>query len=118
MNKDPTIATEWKGRLLIGIEYEETESPKLGKEKMSTMPPRDFEGKEIIGEKSIVELSDDAHVMTRYKLMYEFSQCLNIPEKLGKYNLMLKIAEHEYSSKGGDQRVVGYNYTRWPGQRT
>ena len=56
---------------------------------MSTMPPKDFENKEIPGEKSIVDLSVDAHVMTRYKLMYEFSQCLNIPEKLGKYNLVL-----------------------------
>ena len=30
MNKDPTKATKWKGRILIGIEYEESESPKLG----------------------------------------------------------------------------------------
>ena len=50
--------------------------------------------------------------------MYEFSQCLNIPEKLGKYNLQIVIAEHDFTSQGGDARVVGYNYNRWPAQRT
>ena len=50
--------------------------------------------------------------------MYEFSQCLNIPEHLGKFNMQLVIAEKEFHSEGGDARVVGYNYNRWPGQRT
>lgn len=54
MNKDPIIATKWKGRVLIGIEFEETESPKLGVESMSTMPPNDEEGKPIEGATSIV----------------------------------------------------------------
>ena len=114
MNKDPTIATDWKGRLLIGIEHEETEAPKLGVEPMSTLPPNDFEGQPIPGAKSIVDLSVEAQQLTRYKLMYEFSQCLNIPEKLGKYNLQIVIAEHDFTSQGGDARVVGYNYNRWP----
>ena len=60
MNKDPTIATDWKGRLLIGIEHEETEAPKLGVEPMSTLPPNDFEGQPIPGAKSIVDLSVEA----------------------------------------------------------
>lgn len=57
MNKDPHIATKWKGRILIGIEHEETEAPKLGVEAMSTMPPADEAGKPIPNAKSIVELS-------------------------------------------------------------
>ena len=43
---------------------------------------------------------------------------MNIPENLGKYNMQLVIAEREFHSEGGDARVVGYNYNRWPGQRT
>ena len=74
---------------------------------------------DIPGTKSIVKEAEEAQVKhTRYKLMYEFSQCLNIPEKLGKYNLQIVIAENEYISEGGDARVVGYNYNRWPAQRT
>ena len=74
---------------------------------------------DIPGTKSIVKEAEEAQIKhTRYKLMYEFSQCLNIPEKLGKYNLQIVIAENEYTSEGGDARVVGYNYNRWPAQRT
>ena len=47
MNKDPNKATKWKGRILMGVEYFESESPKLGVEKMSTTPPVDDEGNEI-----------------------------------------------------------------------
>ena len=36
MNSDPSKATLWKGRVLIGVEYAESESPKLGVEPMST----------------------------------------------------------------------------------
>ena len=57
MNKDPNKATKWKGRILIGIEYFESESPKLGVEKMSPTPPLDDEGNEIEGEKSMIELA-------------------------------------------------------------
>ena len=60
MNKDPTIATKWKGRVLIGIEHEETEAPRLGVESMSTMPPKDLEGKEIPNATSIVQDSQAA----------------------------------------------------------
>ena len=60
MNKDPLIATKWKGRILIGIEYEETEAPKLGVESMSTLPPNDEEGNPIKGATSIVEDSQKA----------------------------------------------------------
>ena len=59
MNKDPTKATKWKGRILMGVEYFESESPKCGVEKMSTTPPLDEEGNEIEGAKSIVELAQD-----------------------------------------------------------
>ena len=31
---------------------------------------------------------------------------------------MIVIAEKEYTSEGGEKRVVGYNYNRWPRQRT
>ena len=60
MNKDPTIATKWKGRILIGIEHEETEAPRLGVESMSTIPPNDPEGNPIPGAKSIVDVANDA----------------------------------------------------------
>ena len=118
MNKDPTIATKWKGRILIGIEHEETEAPRLGVESMSTIPPNDPEGNPIPGAKSIVDVANDAKETNKFLLMYEFSQCLNIPENLGKYNLQFVIAEKEFHSEGGDARVVGYNYNRWLGQRT
>ena len=58
MNKNPQIATKWKGRILIGIEYEETEAPKLGVERMSTVPPNDENGAPI--GKSIVQESVEA----------------------------------------------------------
>lgn len=46
--------------------------------------------------------------------MYEFGTCNNIPEKLGKFNLQLKIAEHTWTSKNSEKdRAVGYNYNRW-----
>ena len=64
MNSDPTKATKWKGRILMGVEYFESESPKLGVEKMSTTPPLDEHGNEVTDKagrpvKSIVELADD-----------------------------------------------------------
>ena len=50
MNKDPSKATKWKGRILFGVEYDsDTETPKLGVEKMSTTPPVDEEGNPIEG---------------------------------------------------------------------
>jgi len=50
MNKDPVKATKWKGRILIGIEFEEeVETPKLGVEAMSTIPPKDKDGNDIQG---------------------------------------------------------------------
>jgi len=50
----------------------------------------------------------------KYHLMYEFNSCINIPEKLGKYNLQLAIGEKTWTSEGGDKsRAVGYNYNRW-----
>ena len=64
MNSDPSKATKWKGRILMGVEYFESESPKLGVEKMSTTPPLDDDGNEVTDEagrpaKSIVELAED-----------------------------------------------------------
>ena len=115
MNKDPSKATKWKGRILIGVEYFESESPRLGVEPMSTTPPVDEEGNEIEGEKSIVELANEyMSKKTTFKLMYEFNSCLNTPKKLGKYNLQLAIAEEHWTSSSGDRdRAVGYNYNRW-----
>ena len=49
----------------------------------------------------------------KYRLMYEFNSVINTPEHEGKYNLMLKIGEHEWVSEGGDSRAVGFNYNRW-----
>jgi len=55
MNKDPLKATKWKGRILIGIEFEEdVDTPKYGVEAMSTIPPKDENGNEIEGAKTIV----------------------------------------------------------------
>lgn len=114
MNKDPTIATKWKGRILIGVEHEEVETPKLGVESMSTQQPEDSEGNPIPGAKSIVEISKNYTDMETYKLRYEFNSVLNIPEPEGKYNLQLCIAEHTWTSANGDRdRAVGYNYNRW-----
>ena len=46
--------------------------------------------------------------------MYEFNSCINTPEKSGKYNLQLAIAEKHWTSASGDrERAVGYNYNRW-----
>ena len=53
MNKDPTKATKWKGRILIGVEYEESESPKCGVELMASEPPTGPDKKPIEGAKSI-----------------------------------------------------------------
>jgi len=56
MNTDPSKATLWKGRVLIGIEHEISESPKLGIEKMSTLPPIDPDTEQPIeGALSIVD---------------------------------------------------------------
>lgn len=49
----------------------------------------------------------------KFKMMYEFNSVINIPEHEGKYNIMLKIGEHEWVTEGGDSRAVGYNYNRW-----
>ena len=114
MNEDPSIATLWKGRILIGIEYEESESPKLGVEEMSIQPPKDPETEEPIpGAQSLVEESKQYMDPVKYRLMYEFNSVINIPEHEGKYNLQLRIGEHEWTSEGGDSRAVGYNYNRW-----
>ena len=114
MNKDPNMATMWKGRILIGIEFDEdVEGPKCGKEAMSTAPPSDANGKPIPGAKSIVELAEEYMMPKEYLLMYEFGTINNIPEKLGGFNLRLKIAEHTWDSKNGGKRAKGYNYNRW-----
>ena len=59
MNKDPTKATKWKGRILIGIEHYESETPRLGVEAMDIYPPKDDDGNEIPGAKSIVDLANE-----------------------------------------------------------
>ena len=114
MNKDPNMATMWKGRILIGIEFDEDiEGPKCGKEAMSTAPPSDANGKPIPGARSIVELAEEYMRPKEYLLMYEFGTINNIPEKSGGFNLRLKIAEHTWDSKNGGKRAKGYNYNRW-----
>mmetsp|Transcript_42315 Transcript_42315/g.55764 ORF Transcript_42315/g.55764 Transcript_42315/m.55764 type:complete len:209 (+) Transcript_42315:730-1356(+) len=45
--------------------------------------------------------------------MYEFNSVINIPENEHKYNLQLSIGEQKWTSEGGDNRAVGYNYNRW-----
>jgi len=50
----------------------------------------------------------------KYRLMYEFGTCNNTPEKLGKFNLQLAIAENTWTSLNSEKyRAVGYNYNRW-----
>ena len=52
------MATLWKGRILIGIEYEEeVEGPKCGVEAMSKVAPSDENGKPFPGARSIVDLA-------------------------------------------------------------
>ena len=52
--------------------------------------------------------------MNKFKLMFEFNSCINIPENEGKYNMQLCIAEHTFqTSSEEDSRVIGYNYNRW-----
>ena len=41
MNSDPSKATLWKGRVLIGVEYAESESPMIAVQKMDTEAPID-----------------------------------------------------------------------------
>ena len=115
MNKDPTKATCWKGRILIGIEHEESESPKLGVDsKLCLERPKDEEGNEIEGAPTIAEMALEFTKLRKYRMMYEFNSCLNCPKPLGKYNLQLSIAELKWTSDGGDRaRAVGYNYNRW-----
>ena len=59
MNKDPSIATKWKGRILIGIEHEflDEKAPKLGCFPIETTPPLDEDGNEEEGFVSIPELA-------------------------------------------------------------
>lgn len=114
MNKDPTKATKWKGRVLIGIEHEETEAPRLGVEAMETKPPCDEEGNEIPGARSIVEIAKDFMKPVKYKIMYEFDTCMNIPEHCEGFNLQLAIAENVWTTQSDEnKRAVGYNYNRW-----
>ena len=52
--------------------------------------------------------------MKRFKVMFEFNSCINIPENEGKYNMQLCIAEHSFRTESSeDSRVIGYNYNRW-----
>ena len=116
MNKDPTIATKWKGRILIGIEHfqlDET-SPQLGCFPIETQPPTDEDGNEQEGWQSITELAKQFMQPVKHHLMYEFNSCINIPENLGKYNMQLAIGEKIWVSGGGErERAIGYNYNRW-----
>ena len=95
MNKDPTIATKWKGRILIGIEHVALgeKSPQLGCFPIETQPPKDEDGNEEEGWQSMAELAKQYMEPVEYHLMYEFNSCINIPENLGKYNLQLAIGE-------------------------
>ena len=115
MNKDPSKATKWKGRILIGIETEpDCEAPKCGVESMGTEPAKDTNGDPIPGSVSMVQLAEQFVLPKKFRLMYEFYSCLNIPEKLGKFNLQLAVAEKTWSTSSDEKsRVIGYNYNRW-----
>lgn len=116
MNKDPTIATKWKGRILIGIEHEflDEKAPKLGCFPMDATPPKDDDGNEVEGWTSMADAAKEYMDDEVFHLMYEFNSCIKIPEKLGKYNLQLAIGEKTWTSEGGDKsRAIGYNYNRW-----
>ena len=103
MNKDPTIATKWKGRILIGIEHFELDetSPQLGCFPIETQPPRDEDGNEQEGWQSIPELAQQWMQPVEYHLRCEFNSCINIPRNLGKYSLQLAIGEHTWDSGDG-----------------
>lgn len=120
MNRDPTKATLWKGRILFGIEHEENvETPRCGVEQMPSAPPVDKEGNPVLDKlgqpiESIVKRAENAMQLHKYHIMYEFGSCNRTPKKQGKYNLQLKIGEHTWTSKNGEKdRSVGFNYNRW-----
>ena len=96
MNNNPEIATCWKGRVLVGVEHEETDSPKCQVVKIT--------------DSDLIELAQDWMQPTPFQVMVMAGSVICTPHPSTKYTLKVKVAEHEWQCKDA---FVGVNFHRW-----
>ena len=97
MNANPALGTIWKGRILVGVEFEESENPCA---KVTSLV-----------DEELRNLAKARMEKVKWNLMFEIGSCIVTPEEKGKYGVMVKIAENSYETP--DKVVVGANYNRW-----
>lgn len=76
MCRDPTIANVWKCRILIGIEYEESDSPQF-----TVIPIKD------INERKKSE--QFTKILQPFQIQMMFGSVISTPEESKDYNLMI-----------------------------
>ena len=97
MNQNPNIATLWKGRILVGVEHEDTENQIAQVTK--------FEDPELRKN------AEERMKPCKWRFMFEIGSCIVTPEESTKYGVRIKIGEHQFDTD--DKIVVGTNYNRF-----
>lgn len=96
MCHDPTIANMWKCRVLIGVEYEESEAPQF-----AVVPLKDMN----VRQKSQPFLN-----LQPFQVQLMFGCVILTPEDSKEYSLLVQIANHTFSTGKG---VMGKNFIRF-----
>lgn len=96
MNNQPTLATKWKGRVLVCIEHEDVERPQAS----CVQTP-----------KEIIEGATELLKPKAYTIMAEVGSCIVTPEDCGEYSMQFRIANEEINIE--KKPLVGFNYNRW-----
>lgn len=85
MNKEPDAASFWKGRILIQVQAEETNKPRL---LMKT-----------IQDDQVIKGADEMLVEQSYQVNCQAIAGLSLPEPGEVYHLQLRIADQEFTTK-------------------
>ena len=83
MNENPEIGSLWKGRILMQVIAEKTDKPVR---RIQDIPQED------------VEMAKNFLVPRKYQFNMQIDQAIAIPEEGEKYEVVVRIAEHEFST--------------------
>ena len=107
MNKEPNSASYWKGRVLMHVQAQETDKPKL--------LMRTIQDEQLIKD-SENHLKDNIYVVNCQAIAG-----MNMPEQREEYKLQIRIADNEFETKQDptfntkkkQDNSKGGGYCRW-----
>ena len=96
MCHNPDIATCWKCRVLVGVDYEDVEQPLCNLEQITDL--------------ELIDKANKLSVATEFQYQFFAGSVICPPKNSEEYYLKVSIAHHSWICKKG---MVGVNFNRW-----